>query len=551
MPPKSSKTRKWDLETDVLVVGTGASGLVAAIVAHDEGSKVTVIEKTDKVGGATAVSGGFPWIPNNHLEKEAGIPDSREEALTYMKFIVAGRVPDELVEAFIDNGPKMLKYIEEKAGLRFTISQMPDYHAERPGGKVKGRSLGPPAFDSNLLGKWKSRLRQAPVVVFPMSWEDYEKSNAKADPKNLDYNLLAKNMMKGIVGMGMATIGYLLKACLDRGIEPLMETRGVELITEGRRVIGLRAIRQGKDFFIRVSQGVILASGGFEWNEEMKKQFIPGPQIYPMSPPSNEGDGQKMAMAIGADIGNMHEIWGVPAGMIPGEEYDGKPLGRMTMGERSLPHAIMVNRFGKRFVNEAHNYSDIAKAFCTFDPVAYDFCNYPAWDIFDQQFKDKYLVFTSAPGGPVPEWLIVADTIEELARKAGIDPKGLKETIERFNEFARKGVDEDFHRGQSAYDRYQGDPNHKPNESLGTIEKPPFYALPIVLGTLGTKGGPKTNANGQVLHVLGGVIEGLYAAGNVMAGTSGPGYGGAGNTIGAGMTWGYIAAKHVTKQPKR
>ena len=543
---------KWDLETDVLVMGTGGSGLVAAIVAHDEGAKVTIIEKAATVGGATAVSGGFPWIPNNHLEKEAGIPDSREEALTYMKFIADGQVDDELVETFIDNAPVMIKYVEDNAGLKFSVSEMPDYHDTKPGGKTKGRSLGPPAFDSNELGEWKNRLRQAPVVICPMSWEDYEKSNARADPRNLDYNLLATNMMAGIVGMGMATIGYLLKACLDRGIEPIMKTPGRELILDDNgAVIGVRAEQEGKDFYIRASQGIILATGGFEWDERLRKEFVPEPDFVPLSPPSNEGDGLKMAIAIGAELGNMHQIWGVPSCVIEGEEYDGKQLGRMTMGERALPHVIMVNRRGKRFVDESFNYSDVAKTFCEVDPVAYAMINVPAWCVFDQQFLDNYMFLTAPPGEPAPDWLIKADSVDELASKAGIDPQGLKETIERFNGFAQKGEDPDFGRGSTAYDRYQGDPNNKPNESLGPIEKAPFYAFSVVRGALGTKGGPVTDINGQVKHIMGDVVKGLYAAGNVMAGTSGPGYGGAGNTIGAGMTWGFIAAKHATKQPRR
>jgi succinate dehydrogenase/fumarate reductase flavoprotein subunit len=544
------KPREWDLKTDVVVLGSGASGLVAAIVAHDEGSRVTLIEKARTIGGASAVSGGFVWIPNNHLEKEVGLSDSREEALTYMRFIADGRVDDEIVKAFIDNAPVMIRYLEDHAGLRFTVGGYPDFHDTRPGGKTRGRSLAPPTFDANELGEWRGRLRRAPVVILPISWEDYEKSNAMSDPRNLDHDLLAKNMRAGIVGMGMSTIGHLLKACLDRGIEPLMETPGRELVIDDDRVIGVRAEKDGRDFYIRASQGVILASGGFEWSDDLKKRFVPGPDFVALSPPSNEGDGLKMAMAVGAELGNMHEIYGTPCIAIPEEEYEEKPLYRQMMGERSLPHVIMVNRYGKRFVDESFNYSDIAKTFCNVDPVAYDLVNFPAWSVFDQTFKDSYMVATNAPGEPAQDWIIQADTLEELAEKAGIDAGGLKNTIERFNENARKGVDPDFSRGSTSYEKYMGDPKHGPNPALGPIEEPPFYAVSILRGAIGTKGGPNTNVNGQVRHIMGGVIEGLYAVGNVMASTSGPGYGGAGNTIGAGMTWGYIAAKHAAKQPR-
>jgi hypothetical protein len=237
--------------------------------------------------------------------------------------------------------------------------------------------------------------------------------------------------------------------------------------------------------------------------------------------------------------------------MIPGEEYEGKQLVRMTLGERALPHIIMVNRYGQRFTDEAHNYADVAKTLCSVDPVAYDYRNHPAWLVFDQQFREKYAVMKIMPDAPNPEWLSRSDTLEDLANDVGIDAEGLATTIERFNGFARDGADPDFHRGRSTYDRYCGDERCRPNPVLGTIERPPYFALPVVLGALGTKGGPRTNVDGQVLHVLGDAIQGLYAAGNVMAGVTGPGYPGSGSTISAGMTWGYVAAMHAARQPKQ
>jgi hypothetical protein len=245
----------------------------------------------------------------------------------------------------------------------------------------------------------------------------------------------------------------------------------------------------------------------------------------------------------------MSECWGTPVLAFPGEEYEGRQLNRLTMGERYLPHTVMVNRYGKRFVNESHNYNDIYKSFNTFDPVAYDYPNIPAWCIFDQQFKDKYSIMTIMPDDPAPGWLNRADSLEDLAKKTGIDQQGLKATVKRFNEFAVEGVDHDFKRGQSYHDTsICGDPNQKPNSCLGTIIKPPFYALPVYPGTLGTKGGAKTNTKGQVLNVQGKIIEGLYAAGNVMACVTGPGYCGPGGTIGPGMTWGYICGRHAAQR---
>lgn len=546
-----AKPQNWDLETDVVVVGTGGSGLTAAIVAHDHGAKVTLLEKAPKIGGTTAFSGGVPWIPNNHhfndVDYGQGV-DSREDALTYVRFLAKGLVDDDLIVALVDNGPEMIKYIEAHTDLQFIWSGQPDYHPEVPGAKKAGRSLGPPRFDSNLLGKWKDSLRLAPIFCLPMDWSEIEAANSLVMPANLDYELIGQRMGEGIVGMGMAFIGYLLKACLDRGIEPMLETPAHDLVVEDGKIIGLRVEQKGKEMFIKVSKGVILASGGFEWDEKLKARFLPGPSPLPLSPPSCEGDGLKMAMSVGADLGIMTGSWGTPASVIPTEECDGKQLTRLTIGERQLPHAMVVNRFGKRFMNESHNYNDITKAFNTFDANIYDYPNVPAWSVFDQQFRDRYGVLTVMPDMPTPEWVIEADSIEELAQKAGIDPEGLKATIERFNGFARTGVDEDFKRGQSYYDMAVADPNHTPNPCLGTIEKAPFYALPVYPGTLGTKGGPVVNTNGEVMHISGETIEGLYAAGNVMACTTGHGYGGAGGTIGPGMTWGYIAGKHAAQK---
>lgn len=544
------KPNEWDLETDVLVLGTGGAGLTAAIIAHDEGAKVTVIEKTNKFGGTTAVSGGIPWVPNNHHMAELGVSDSKEEAFRFMKILAQGRAEDDVIEAFVENAPLMIRHIEDHTALKMDPLQMPDYKAEVSGGKMKGRSLGPPAFDSTELGEWRVKLRWGTASILPMSYAEYEASNAINCPMALDYVVLGERLSKGIVGMGMSLIGHLLKACLDRGIEPLMETRGMELVEENGRVVGLRAEWEGKDFFIRAGKGVILATGGFEWADDLKAHFLPGPYTHPLSPPSCEGDGLRMAMAVGADLANMSEIWGVPASFVPGEEYDAKQLYRITMAERCLPHTIMVNRRGRRFVDEAHNYNDVAKVFRDFDPVPYDWRNVPAWSVFDQQYRDRYWVLmTSMPGDGIdPEWLLKADTLDELAEKAGIDAAGLKSTVERFNGFAREGIDADFDRGGTAYDRYCGDPRSKPNPCLGTIEKPPFYAVPVFLGTIGTKGGARTNSNGQVLDAFGQVIQGLYAAGNAMASVAGPAYGGGGFTIGLAMTWGFIAGRHAARQ---
>lgn len=546
----NAKPLQWDLETDVLVMGSGGSGLTAAIVAHDEGCRVIVIEKSGKVGGTTAISGGGIWIPLNHLAVEKGHADSRDSVLTYARNLTKGRVSDELVEKYIDTGPEMVKYLEENTPLKFEVSLMPDYHPEMEGAHKgdQSRTLGPMLFDSNELGESFVNLRRGLLPSFPLLMTETAAMGRASRADQLNPELIGERMKKGLLGFGGALTGALYKGCLDRGIDPMLNTRGLELITENRKVVGLRAQKDGTEIFIKVKKGVILASGGFEWNEELKAAFLPGPITHPNTPPSNEGDGLVMAMAVGAALGSMSETWGWTSMSVPGEEYDGRRASRNSLVERTMPHCIMVNREGRRFVNEAASYNDHFKSFWILDANTCEYVNIPAWHVLDQQYKDKYPILGIVAGKELPEWVDRADTLDKLAQNVGIDSEGLKTTISHFNAFAVEGIDSDFHRGESAYDQYWADGDHSPNPSLGTIEKPPFYAVPAYPGTLGTKGGPKTNANAQVLNITGQPIGGLYAAGNVMASIAGPSYWGGGGTIGPGMTFGYIAAKHAAQQ---
>jgi 3-oxosteroid 1-dehydrogenase len=542
--------KRWDLETEVLVVGSGCGGFSAAISAHDHGANVTLIEKTDQFGGTTTMGGGGMWVPNSHHNVERGVSDSKEKALGYAKLLTNGRAADDLIEAYIDTAPEMLKYMEDNAGVRVEVSTMPDYHPEQPGGHdgANSRTVIPDIFDTSVLGENQKDLRLNPHQPIPMRNSEMVKWNGIAEPQNIDFELMTDRMEKGIVAFGTALIGPMFKSSLDRGIELILNTRARELIMEKGKVIGLRAQKDGADFYISAKKGVILASGGFEWNDALKKAFLPGPITHMNTIPSNEGDGLKMAMAVGADLANMTESWGWTSASVPGEEYAGKPLSRGVIAERNLPHSIMVNKQGKRFVNEAASYNTMFKNLWFFDENTMEPLNLPCWLIVDQQYKDKYALVGLMPGDDLPPWVDCDDTLEGLAGKLGIDSIGIKETVEKWNRYVEDNFDPDFHRGLSVYDALWGDPTNKPNAAMGTIEKPPFYAVPIYCGTLGTKGGPRTNVNAEVMGIDGRVIGGLYAAGNVMASVCGPAYWGGGATVGPGMTFGYIAGRHAAKR---
>jgi succinate dehydrogenase/fumarate reductase flavoprotein subunit len=481
---------------------------------------------------------------------EKGVGDSREDALKYCKALTRGRAADGLMEAYLDTGPEMVKYLEKHTPLRMECITLPDYHPEMEGAHSgeSSRSLGPLIFNTNDLGGSLANFRPNPIMGLPMTHTEMEKWNALSKPYEIPFDVIQERMEAGFTGLGGALMGPLYKGCLDRGIEPMLKTRGLELIMADDQAIGLLAKQGDRDFYIDAGKGVILACGGFEWNDELKAQFLPADITHPNSPPHNEGDGLKMAMAVGADLGNMSENWGFVSMVTPGVEYDGRPLNQACLAERSLPHSIIVNKKGKRFVNEAANYNDMSKPFYILDPNTCEYTNLPAWIILDQQYFDNYSFMGILPGSPVPDHVERAHSLDELAEKVGMDPAGLAATIKRFNEYARKGLDPDFQRGESEYDRYYGDKTQRPNPNLGTIEKPPFYALQVHCGTLGTKGGPKTNKKGQVLHVSGKPIPGLYAAGNVAAGVSGPSYWGAGVTVGLAMVFGYIAGRYAAKQ---
>ncbi len=524
---------------DVLILGSGAAGLTAAILAHDHGARVLILERSAHVGGTSAVSGGALWVPGNDHMAELGEEDSREDAIGYCKALAMGKTSDALIETFVDTAPMMARYLEERTELKLVPLSTPDYHPEVCGGKLAGRTLEPALFDSTTLGPWRDKLRPPSMFPFPTPLKEvYETYQAFYRPWRIPADLIADRMERGMVALGQALVGPLLKAVLDRGIEIRLGTRARELLVDKGRVVGVKTENQD----LRAARGVVLATAGFEWSEETQRRFLTGMITAPNSPPVNEGDGLRMAMQVGAQLANMGEVWNYPSMLVPGESYEGRPLARGIKAERSGPHIIWVNRRGQRFVNESANYNSVGKALFEMDANGPAFRNLPAWAVFDRQYRSRYVVGTTMPDDPDPDWLCKAGSLAELATLTGIDSVGLSETVARWNSFVLRGRDRDFDRGESAFDRFQGD-HEAPHPNLGSVVEPPFYALPIHAGALGTKGGPRTDVRAQVVDVAGRGIPGLFAAGNVAASITGPSYFGVGSTLGPAMTWGYLAGQ--------
>lgn len=557
----------FDREVDLLVVGSGAGALVAALRAARAGADVLVVEKGDLWGGTSATSGGGIWIPGSHLAAQAGHPDDLDEAFGYVRRLTAPNVSDDQIRAFVDNAHLMLEWVEREADVHYAALPYPDYYPETEGsregyrthlmpGEVDARTMDRAAFDTmqraspaaSLWGRINWKLSETNMVLFrPKGW-------LKVIVKVmggywLDIPQRLRSPRDRRLTLGTALLAQLRKALDRTKADFWLKSPFLDLIEEKGRVVGATVRHDGRDLRIAARRGVILAAGGFERNAAMRSEHLPGahqPQASG-SQINNEGDALFAAQKLGAAVRNLDSAWWAPVFRIPGEDR-----ARLSTVERALPYSIIVNQAGRRYANEALSYHRFGEAMMArHKPGA---GTDPSWLVFDSRYRARYPAGPVIPGFPdwmlspaVREVLVKASTIEALAAKMKLDPTVLRETVDRFNAMVAKGRDEDFGRGDSAYDRLYGDPRVTPNPSLGSVEKGPFYAIPIHLGDIGTNGGLVTDGAGRVLHEDGKAIPGLYAVGNVAASVMGYSYPGAGATLGPAMTFGWLAAADAVR----
>ncbi|WP_317929614.1 FAD-dependent oxidoreductase [Halioxenophilus sp. WMMB6] len=549
----------FDEVFDFVVVGSGAGGMSAALFAATRNSQVVMLEKSDLIGGSTARSGGVMWIPNNRFLKRDGIEESYDKAKTYLDNLTAANYDtpgstEIRKQTYLQEAPQMLDFLVEQGIKIDRYKYWPDYYDERPGGLECGRSVGAELFNINELGEWKAKMRPGFLDLPARVDEALLLPNFKRCW--LSFSLLLKVMARAIgakltgkeyVGAGAALQARMLQANLKAGVDVRTESPVTELIIEEQKVVGVVTTKDGQPWRIAGKKGVLINAGGFAHNQAMRDQYLPGTQeLWTSAAPTDTGEMLQEMVQKGAAIAQMDEMVGNQCTLPPGSRNG--DIRVSIQSSVAKPHAILVDQSGLRYMNEGGSYMAFCKGMLERNksvPAV------PSWMIFDSQYMKKYMLAGTMPGSKKPQqwydsgYLQKAESLEQLAQLLEVDATNLQLTVERFNGFVHNNDDKDFQRGQRAYDRWLGDFLHKPNGTLGTIEKGPFYAIPVVPGDVSTYGGVVTDEHARVLRGDGSVIEGLYASGVSTASVMGRVYPGAGASIGPAYTFGYLAAKHA------
>ena len=544
----------FDAVADFVIVGSGGGSMAAALYLDSIGKKPVILEKTDKFGGSTAMSGGVLWIPNNHLLKRKGIKDSHEMARAYMDATIGDDAGPgasaERKEAYLRNGPPMLEWLEERGMKWLHTEGWADYYDDRVGGVTRSRSIGAPMLDARAMGPLFDKLRLGPMVLplptdkaGPIGLATRTPAGMWEGLKLLFRMKMVERRGKPILSFGGSLQGRMLMLADKAGIDMRAEHAIVDLIEDGGRIVGVIAEHGGKPIRFGARDGVLINAGGFSRNAEMRKKYQPEPSStdWTNANPGDTGEMIQIAERHGAALDLMDQAWWVPATLPPGNNPG---PGLMHNTDISKPHCIIVNRDGKRILNESGSYMENGQRLYRE--------NVPAFVILDSRHRKRYAWGSQPPGSTPQEWfdsgfMKTSQTIEGLASEAGIDPASLRAEVDKFNEYCVTGKDLDFNRGGRGYDNWFGDPRVKPNPNLGKIEKPPFYAMELYPGDVGTSGGIVTDEYARVLRGDGSVVPGLYATGNSTASVMGRCYPAAGASIGASFVFAWIAAHHAAK----